>query len=237
MLHPFDESGVSRRADGVSRYQNLAGSLVEMLRLTVEKSAGSEAIVEAGGPRINYRELWDRSARVAGGLRNLGITRGDRVAIRLGNGLDWCLAFFGIQMAGAIAVPVNTRFSEAEVDYVIQDSGSKFVFMPGETLPEGNIEMVEEFSPQDVAAIFYTSGTTGFPKGAMTTHEGFLSNIETCRRTVPLPFDREPSNAGLGSAVPRDGLQQPVASHVRLRRSHRHHARVQRAGVPEADWR
>lgn len=189
MLHPFDESGVSRGADGVSRYQNLAGSLVEMLRSTVEKAPGSEAIVEAGGPRINYRELWDRSARVAGGLRYQGIGRGDRVAIRLGNGLDWCLAFFGIQMAGAIAVPVNTRFSDAEADYVIQDSGSKFVFTPGEALPEGTSEVVEDFSGQDVAAIFYTSGTTGFPKGAMTTHGGFLSNIETCRRIVPLPFD------------------------------------------------
>ncbi len=40
-----------------------------------------------------------------------------------------------------------------------------------------------------MSAIFYTSGTTGFPKGAVTTHEGFLSNIETCRRVMPLPFD------------------------------------------------
>ena len=118
-----------------------------------------------------------------------GIERGDRVAIRLGNGLDWCLAFFGIQLAGAIAVPVNTRFSESEVEYVITDSGSKFVCTAGSPLPEGNSTAVEDLSPDDVSAIFYTSGTTGFPKGAMTTHEGFLSNIETCRRIVPLPFD------------------------------------------------
>lgn len=87
----------------------------------------AEAIVEVGGPRITYRQLWDRAARVAGGLRALGVGAGDRVAIRLGNSLDWCLAFFGIQLTGAIAVPVNTRFSESEVEYVIRDSGSRLV--------------------------------------------------------------------------------------------------------------
>jgi len=188
-LHPFDESEIVRDSNSVAHYQGLATSLVEMLRATVDKSPAAEAIVEAGSDRIVYRDLWDRAARVAGGLRNAGISRGDRVAIRLGNSLDWCIAFWGIQLSGAIAVPVNTRFSEAEVDYVINDSGSKFVFMPGEKLLDGPPLAAEDSRPQDVAAIFYTSGTTGFPKGAMTTHEGFLSNIETCRRIVPLPFD------------------------------------------------
>jgi long-chain acyl-CoA synthetase len=192
-LHPFDESGIARDSNGVAHYQGLAASLVEMLRATVDRSPAAEAIVEVGGARINYRELWNGSARVAGGLRNAGISRGDRVAIRLGNSLDWCVAFWGVQLAGAIAVPVNTRFSETEVEYVINDSGSKFVFMPGvslgDSLPAGSPFAAEDSQPQDVAAIFYTSGTTGFPKGAMTTHEGFLSNIETCRRIVPLPFD------------------------------------------------
>ena len=188
-LRPFDESEITRGADGIARYRNLAPNLVAMLRSTVEKTPDSEAIVEAGGPRIRFRELWDRASRVAGGFRASGVERGDRIAIRLGNSLEWCVAFFGAQLAGAIAVPVNTRFSEPEVAYVVQDSGSKFVCMPGEPLPEASPIAVEDLAPEDVAAIFYTSGTTGFPKGAMTTHEGFLSNVETCRRVVPLPFD------------------------------------------------
>jgi long-chain acyl-CoA synthetase len=188
-IRPFDESGIVRGSDGVARYQGLQPSLVAMLRSSVEQSPHAEAIVEAGGPRITYRELWDRSAEIAGGLRKLGIERGDRVAIRLPNGLDWCLAFFGSQLAGAIAVPVNTRFSESETDYVVTDSGSKFVCLPGSSLPRGPSLAVDDLSPGDVSAIFYTSGTTGFPKGAMTTHEGFLSNVETCRRIFPLPFD------------------------------------------------
>ena len=189
MIHPFDMSGIMRGADQIARYDVLPLSLIDMLRATVEASPGNEAIVEIGGPCIAYRELWDRAARIAGGLRESGIERGDRVAIRLGNGLDWCLAFWGGLMAGAIVVPVNTRFSEPEVDYVVTDSGAKFVFLPGQPLPQGKAYVIEGLTQPDVAAIFYTSGTTGFPKGAMTTHEGFLSNIENCHRVALLPRD------------------------------------------------
>src|SRR5579864_2350170 len=171
MIRPFDSSGIGRGADNIARYQGLPDSLIAMLRGTVDQKPNNEAIVELGGERINYRELWDRSARVSGGLRNLGVQRGDRVAIRLGNCLDWCVAFWGALMSGAIVVPVNTRFSEPEVEYVINDSGSRYVFLPGQPLPKGAPFVVEDLAYLDVAAIFYTSGTTGFPKGAMTTHE------------------------------------------------------------------
>ena len=184
MIRPFDYTEITRDSDGIARYAGLPNSLVEMLRTSVDRNPDKEAIVEVGGERASYQELWDRSARVAGGLKRQGVNRGDRVAIRLGNGLDWCLAFFGAQMAGAIVVPVNTRFSEPEVDYVITDSGSVFSFLPGEPLPDGNPFVIEDLNLSDVAAIFYTSGTTGFPKGAMTTHENFLSNTETCRRLI-----------------------------------------------------
>jgi acyl-CoA synthetase (AMP-forming)/AMP-acid ligase II len=183
-LHPFDQSGVARGQDGIARYQERPRSLVEMLRGPVERMPENEAIVEVGGERATYRQLWEHAARVAGGLRALGVEPGDRVAIRLGNGLDWCLAFFGIQMAGAIAVPVNTRFNDSEAGYVVEDSGSKFVFLPQHRLPDGPATAVEDLQPEDVAAIFYTSGTTGFPKGTITTHEAFLSNTETCRRVA-----------------------------------------------------
>ena len=189
MIRPFEYSGITRDSNNIAHYDSRPDSVVEMLRATVDKTPAAEAIVEIGGERINYRQLWDRSARVAGGLRAVGIERGDRVAIRLGNGLDWCLAFFGVQMAGAVVVPVNTRFTEPEVEYVVTDSGSKFVFLPGQPLPDGQPVVVEGTKPTDLSAIFYTSGTTGFPKGAMTTHEAFLANNENCHRVVTLPRD------------------------------------------------
>jgi acyl-CoA synthetase (AMP-forming)/AMP-acid ligase II len=155
-----------------------------MLRSSVDADPNGEALVELGGDRLTYQEVWTRAARVSGGLRDAGVRRGDRVAIRLGNTVAWCLAFFGAQMCGAVVVPVNTRFAEAEVDYVIRDSGASYVFAPTEPLPDGASHIVEDLGPTDLAAIFYTSGTTGFPKGAVTTQENFLSNNETCRRVM-----------------------------------------------------
>jgi long-chain acyl-CoA synthetase len=189
MIRPFGEHGITRGSDGIARYDGRPASVVEMLRVSVEKTPQGEAIVELGGRRVTYRQLWDRSARVAGGLHRQGLRSGDRVAIRLPNGLAWCIAFFGTQMAGGIVVPVNTRFSEPEVAYVISDSGAAFTFLPGQALPDGPPFVTGHWTPRDVAAIFYTSGTTGFPKGAMTTQEGFLANTETCRRIMTLPGD------------------------------------------------
>jgi acyl-CoA synthetase (AMP-forming)/AMP-acid ligase II len=181
----FDMTGVSRGPDGIKRYAGLPGNLVHMLRTAVEGQGAAEAVAETGGgPRLSYASLWDRAARVAGGLRALGVERGDRVAIRLGNGVDWVLAFFGAVLADAIVVPVNTRFTEEEAAYVVTDSGAKYVFTPAGALPDGDPVVVDDQAPGDPAAIFYTSGTTGFPKGAVTSHENFLSNAETCRRAL-----------------------------------------------------
>ena len=74
---------------------------------------------------------------MGGGLRAQGIEPGDRVAIRLTNGVPWVLAFWGAQLAGAVVVPVNTRFADQEVAYVVDDSGASYVFMPDADLPDG----------------------------------------------------------------------------------------------------
>ncbi len=187
--NPFDSSGVQADKDGVRRYAGLHDSLVTMLRESVDASPHAEALVEVGGDRVSYRQLWDRAARVAGGLREHGLQPGDRITIRLPNSIDWVLAFFGALMAGAIVVPVNTRFTEDEAGYVVSDSGSSRQFEPGRPLPDGRPYVREDASRADVAAIFYTSGTTGFPKGAMHTHENVLANIETAFRVVSMPRD------------------------------------------------
>lgn len=188
-IKPFDMSGIERSDDGVLRYADLPTSLVSMFKTAVEAQPDGEALVELEGERVTYQQWWDRSSRAAGGLRSLGIKDGDRVAIHLGNGNEWAYAFFGVQLAGAVAVPVNTRFSESEVEYVVNDSGSTYVFEDGAELPDGDPYVCAGLSPADLSAIFYTSGTTGFPKGAMTTHENFLANCETCRRVIGMETD------------------------------------------------
>ena len=73
------------------------------------------------------------------------------------------------------------------------------MFQPDAALPDGEPLVVDGTEPTGLAAIFYTSGTTGFPKGAMTTHENFLSNIETCRRIMRLPEAYAPAQPGVGA--------------------------------------
>jgi acyl-CoA synthetase (AMP-forming)/AMP-acid ligase II len=185
---PLDHSGIARRPDGVAYYESLPESLVAMLRSWVERTPDAPAVAEVGGERATYAELWDRCTRVAGGLRERGIRPGDRVAIRLPAGLAWVEAFFGGVMAGATVVPVNTRFTEPEARYVIEDSGSAYVFAPSDDLPSGAPFVFDGIAADDRAAIFYTSGTTGFPKGAITTHNAFLTNCENMRRGMLLPL-------------------------------------------------
>jgi long-chain acyl-CoA synthetase len=188
--NPFDETGVVRDEAGRARYLDRPASLVEMLRGSVERDGSATALVEVGGPSLSYGELWERASRVAGGLLAAGVSRGCRVAIRLPNGIDWALAFFGVQLAGAVAVPVNTRLTAEEVAYVVKDSGASFTFEPGQALPAGEPVAVDDLAPEDLAAIFYTSGTTGFPKGAMTSHENFLTNSENAFRCLFLERSR-----------------------------------------------
>ncbi len=182
--NPFGAEGVQRGTDGIARYVDRPASLVEMLHASVERDQHATAVLEVGGASLSYGELWRRALRVAGGLRDAGLASGDRVAIRLANGIDWVLAFFGAQLLGAVVVPVNTRFTEEEVCYIVEDSGAAYTFMPGAALPEGRPPAPAAPSADALAAIFYTSGTTGFPKGAMTSHGNFLTNSENAFRCL-----------------------------------------------------
>ncbi|WP_197498959.1 class I adenylate-forming enzyme family protein [Mycobacterium sp. E3298] len=187
--NPFPTTGVTRDADGVPHYDDLPASLVDMLAEQVEQRPDSEAVVELGAGRLTYRQLWDRAARVAGGLRGGGLRAGDRVAVRYPAGIDWVLAFWGIVMAGGVAVAVNTRSAQPEVEFVLTDSGATLDLAAGNPLPDGQPYVTERLGRADVAALFYTSGTTGHPKGVPTTHEAFLTNTENAIRCLDQPRD------------------------------------------------
>jgi long-chain acyl-CoA synthetase len=195
--NPYSSEGVKRGEDGIARYVDRPDSIVHMLQASVRRGPDATALVEVGGPALTYGELWDRAARVAGGLRATGVKRGHRVAIRLPNGTDWVLAFWGVQLAGAVAVPVNTRFKAAEVAYVVEDSGAEFAFEPDTPMPDDEPLVTDDLVHDDLAAIFYTSGTTGFPKGAMTSHANFLANVESAIRCVRIDRAEGPELATL----------------------------------------
>ncbi|HEY4605827.1 MAG TPA: AMP-binding protein [Blastococcus sp.] len=189
--YPFDTSGIEVGADGIRRYVGLPRNVVAMLRSTVERYPERTAVVELGGPSVTYAELWDRALRVAGGLRAAGVEVGDRVALQLGNGLDWVLAFWGGHLAGAVVVPLNVRLSEPEVEFILGDCAAAHVVRPGSPLPDGAPVEPADATHGDVAALFYTSGTTGRPKGAMVTHENFLTSVENVIRCRGLRRDPE----------------------------------------------
>jgi acyl-CoA synthetase (AMP-forming)/AMP-acid ligase II len=126
----------------------------------------------------------------------LGIEKGDRVAIWAPNSAEWMIAAFGLMTAGGVLVPVNTRYKSDEAADIIIRSGAKAVliqkgflgmdydtpqgvpvidlksdFLSSGTPVEGQ---VADLNGSDVADIVYTSGTTGRPKGVMTTHQQTL---------------------------------------------------------------
>lgn len=187
--NPFPRHGLTVEDDGVAHYRELPTSLLALLQSQRDAVPGAEAIVELGGERLTYRQLWDRSARVAGGLRALGVEKGDRVAIRYPAGVQWVLAFWGTLMAGGIVVAVNTRSSQPEVEFVLGDSQAKIDLAASASLPDGDPYVLDGLGPDDVAALFYTSGTTGSPKGVPTTHEAFLTNNMNMIRTIGIPAD------------------------------------------------
>ncbi|OBA82683.1 acyl-CoA dehydrogenase [Mycobacterium sp. 1164966.3] len=187
--NPFPVTGVSRDADGIPRYDVVPATLLDMLAEQVDHRPDDEAVVELGAGRLTYRQLWDRASRVAGGLRANDLKPGDRVAVRYPAGLDWVLAFWGTVMAGGIAVAVNTRSAQPEVDFVLSDAGAQVDLAADSPLPDGQPYMTENLTRTDIAALFYTSGTTGHPKGVPTTHEAFVTNTENAVRCLRQPRD------------------------------------------------
>lgn len=187
--NPFPRNGVSVDDAGIPHYDAIPATLLDMLAEQVAARPDSEAVVELGSDRLTYRQLWDRAARVTGGLRAGGLKPGDRVAVRYPAGLNWVLSFWGTVMAGGIAVAVNTRSAQPEVDFVLSDAGAHVDLDADTPLPDGQPYVSEQVGPKDVAALFYTSGTTGHPKGVPTTHEAFVTNTENGVRCFNQPRD------------------------------------------------
>lgn len=142
---------------------------------------------------------FDRQARqVAAALRARGIQTGDRVALFMGNHPDWLIALYGILYAGAVAVPMNAKLHGREAAFILDDSGAVLCFSDAEhaaalcdagvacpavtprALAQGTAsDEVVHRAPGDLAWLFYTSGTTGTPKGVMITH-GMLQAMALC---------------------------------------------------------
>jgi len=106
------------------------GTIPGLVRSAVERYADVEAVVE-GRTRISYAELGARVERAAAACVAAGIEAGDRVGIWAPNSTDWIVSALGAVSAGAVLVPLNTRFKGSEAAYVLRSSGARLLFVTG----------------------------------------------------------------------------------------------------------
>ncbi|MFN8050401.1 MAG: AMP-binding protein [Acidimicrobiales bacterium] len=129
---------------------------------------------EFGGDRLTYAEAAARVSTWSNGFA-ARIGPGDRVVVATPNAYEQFLLCMAVSRAGGLPVPVNPQMRESEVDHVVSDSGAAFVVHAADEL-DPDAEPCEPARPDrsDVAALFYTSGTTGKPKGVALTHQALV---------------------------------------------------------------
>ena len=144
------------------------------------------------GDKYNSEELLSIVSEIARQLKDLGISKGDRVLIYLKNSEEYLLSLFAIWRIGAIAIPTNRVMTVSELEYIIDDAKAILMITDDEapTLDIGtyipknisqykNCEVLpaENTNWDDLCQLQYTSGTTGKPKGAMLTHGNYFTAI------------------------------------------------------------
>ncbi|WP_433242057.1 AMP-binding protein [Actinomadura nitritigenes] len=226
-------------ASGVSATPLLGDTIGANLEATVAAFADREAVVDmASGRRWTYDQFAADVDAVALGLRDLGVTKGDRVGIWAPNCAEWMLVQYATAKLGAILVNINPAYRVHELEFVLNQAGIRTLVAAPSFKTSDYAAMIEEVRPRcaaladvvligtdawdalvatgragdrhllhgigeglgadDPINIQYTSGTTGFPKGATLSHHNILNNGffvgELCgydeedRICVPVPF-------------------------------------------------
>jgi HIP---CoA ligase len=175
------------------------------------KYADAEAVVD-GPVRVSFAELAALVRRGAAFCAARGVRPGDRVAVWAPNSLDWIVAALGAVSAGAALVPLNTRFKGDEASWILDKSRAALTFVAPPflgndyaamlagrdgvvtldgslwdvELPAGVDEQIAAIGPDDVGDVIFTSGTTGRPKGVVTTQTQTLGVFDTWSDVVGL---------------------------------------------------
>jgi len=173
-------------------------TLIDMLGKADPRAA---AIRDPSGTVLTYGELEQQSTRLALGLVGAGVGAGDRVAYQVQKSPSALVVHVALLRCGAIQVPLNPDYSDQEVRALLDDAAPVMLIRPTDrevlpgswqtmtldadgggslwSLPRDGAEALPQSAPDDGAALLYTSGTTGRPKGALLSHANLAANAET----------------------------------------------------------
>ncbi len=182
-------------------------SIIEMLKLNAHRYSDRPAFSHFEGNEkhsITFSQLLERVYGVATFLKSKGIKKGDRIVLNGKNTPAWGISYLGIQALSAIVVPLDNQMAADRVDALSEFSGARAIFADSDVLDRssGDFEFKvalskyenEEYidfesikatkkapgalpTEDEVAAILFTSGTTGNEKGVILTHANFMSNV------------------------------------------------------------